>query len=104
CPDRIAEEAEAVEGPTEPNTCRTSLQASDIVMKSTHHSSILVTGAAGTVGAIGRNLQGPITEPIADARFRTPGLLFLPQSGRCRRRERPAQLGGNRSLRRHASR
>ena len=32
------------------------LQASDMMMKSTHDSPILVTGAAGAVGAIGRNL------------------------------------------------
>jgi hypothetical protein len=39
-----------------PDTFWTQLQASDEMMKSTPDSPILVTGAAGAIGAIGRNL------------------------------------------------
>ena len=42
--------------PNAAKTFRTQLQASDMIMKSTHDSPILVTGAAGAIGAIGRNL------------------------------------------------
>jgi uncharacterized protein YbjT (DUF2867 family) len=39
-----------------PTKHRTQREAGDMMMKSTHDSPILVTGAAGATGAIGRNL------------------------------------------------
>ena len=39
-----------------PTKHRTQPQAADMMMKSTQDSPILVTGAAGAIGAVGRNL------------------------------------------------
>src|SRR5262249_8700548 len=58
-PRRCARRRGPMISPTELRTPPKLLNAtssSDMMMKSTHDSPILVTGAAGAIGAIGRNL------------------------------------------------